>query len=198
MDHREEKQSMKLKIRPAEERDIPEIKHLTDIGISEDYYSEEDFRKMLTGEGDVLHVAVDEDRDELVVSFFYTFALPLRTALRLLHIPDLPDEVLGLQDDDIVAAFKTASTRKEYRGMGLVSDFYKTMEARVREMGAKVILGTALVLKDGKIPIHNIMHAHGFEGIYPLDKPWKDVPGYCPYCGSNPCMCEGMLYCKRL
>ena len=53
---------MKLKIRPAEERDIPEIKHLTDIGISEDFYSEEDFRKMLTGEGDVLHVAVDEDK----------------------------------------------------------------------------------------------------------------------------------------
>ena len=54
---------MKLEVRKAEPRDLPQIKRLIDDTISLDFYSVEDLEGMLSGEDDLLYVVADTDRD---------------------------------------------------------------------------------------------------------------------------------------
>ena len=82
---------MKLEVREAEARDLPQIKRLLDDLIAVDFYTMEDLEGMLRKEDDLLFVAVDEDRDDTVASFFYAFLSTLDEALAVLHIKEKPE-----------------------------------------------------------------------------------------------------------
>ena len=64
---------MRLEVRRAEARDLPEIKRLIDVYIAEDYYSIELLEASIRGENNLFYVVTDADRDDAIISFFYAF-----------------------------------------------------------------------------------------------------------------------------
>ena len=86
---------MKLEIRDAETRDLPEIKRLVDKYISQDYYSLEELEGMVCGERNLFYVVTDADREDIIVSYFYAFLAPLDEALKTLHEAYLPEQRLS-------------------------------------------------------------------------------------------------------
>ncbi len=187
---------MKLEVREAEARDLPEIKRLIDNCISKDFYSFEDLENMLRNESDLLFVAVDADRDGAVAAYFYTFLSTLDNALRVLHVQNKPDALQMYRGDERVGVFKTSSTDPAYRNHGVFSSFMTDLQAVLRARGAKMILNTALRPLGREIPILNILRKTGFVPVLTLHSPWAEKKGYCPYCKQDYCICDAVLYVK--
>ncbi len=187
---------MKLEVRPAEKRDLPRIKSLIDDYIAVDFYSMEDLEGMIRGEDDLLFVAVDADRGDLVVSYFYAFLSTLDDALRILLVPDKPPALRKYAGDTRVGVFKTTSTDPDYRNRGLFSSFMVDLQPVLRDRGAKLIMNTALRPLGRQIPILNVLRRTGFVPVEELYRPWT-TSGYCPYCRQAPCICDAVLYIRE-
>ena len=135
---------MKLEVRKAEARDLPQIKRLIDDTISRDFYSIEDLEAMLHREDDLLYVAADADRDGKVVSYFYAFLSTLDKALEILHVPGKPEALQKYMGNERVGVYKTSSTDPAYRNRGVFSAFMADLQPVLRSKGAEMIVNTAL------------------------------------------------------
>ena len=189
---------MKLEIRNAQARDLPEIKHLIDVYIAEDYYSLEELEELLHGDEHLFYVVTDADRDGAIVSYFYGFLSALDKALPLLHVSQKPEKLLGYEGDTLVGVYKTSSTEKEYQGHGICSSFIRGLEPVLRERGAKLILATALRPLGREVPMRHIFERNGFSAIAEIPRPWVDMYLYCPYCQQHHCICDAVFYMKKL
>ena len=187
---------MKLEVRQAQKRDLPQIKRLIDDYISRDFYSIEELKGMIRGEDDLLCVAVDTDRDGLVVSYFYAFLSTLEEALRILHVPGRPDALRKYTGNERVGVYKTTSTDPEYRNRGIFTAFMADLQPVLRDRGAVMIINTALRPLGRQIPILNVLRRTGFVPVEELYRPWT-TSGYCPYCKQAPCICDAVLYIRE-
>ena len=189
---------MELAIRDAELRDLPEIKRLTDEYLSRDFYSMETLEEMLTGERNMLYVVTDTDRDGKIVSYFYAFLSGLEEALRILHVPEKPEALKDCAEDFPVGVYKASCTEKKYRRNGVCSSFVHNLQPVMREKGAKMILATALHPRGREIPMKHIFEDNGFRAVAEIDRPWRQIHAYCPYCGQDYCACDGVFFVKEL
>ncbi len=189
---------MKLEIRDAETRDLPEIKRLVDKYISQDYYSLEELEGMVCGERNLFYVVTDADREDIIVSYFYAFLAPLDEALKTLHAAPKPEPLQKYAGDTLAAVYKSSSTEREYRKHGMCSSFVRDLQPVVRERGAKLILATALHPQGREEPMKHIFLSNGFHAIADLYRPWAGVRGYCPYCKQDYCVCDAVFYLKKL
>ena len=110
---------MKLEVRRAEVRDVPEIKRLIDEYIAVDYYSLEELEESLHGEDNLFYVVTDAERGEALVSYFYAFLAPLSEALKRLHVSEKPERLREYGDETLVGVYKTSSTEREYQKQGI-------------------------------------------------------------------------------
>ncbi len=188
---------MKLEVRAAEVRDLPQIKRLIDDFISRDFYSVKELEEMLRREDDLLYVAADEDRDGFVVSCFYAFLSTLDDALRILHVPGRPKALQKYAGNERIGVYKTTSTDPEYRNRGIFSSFMADLQPVLREKGAKMIVNTALRPLGRDVPIANVLRKTGFVPAAELHSPWADTKGYCPYCKKEYCICDAVLYIRK-
>ena len=189
---------MKLETRIAEIRDVPEIKRMIDEYLAVDYYSIEELERCVRREQSLFYVVTDEDRGGAMAAFFYALAAPLDEALRILHVKEKPEALLGYRGDTRVGVYKTASTAEGYQRCGICSSFICGLEPVMRKRGAKMILATAMRSPAGVVPMKRIFHDYGFEPIAEIYHPWEDMYMYCPYCGRHHCICDAVFYMKRL
>lgn len=189
---------MSLEIRDAELRDLPEIKRLMDIYLSQDYCSLETLEGMLHGDRNLFYVVTDPDRNHAVVSYFYAFLSPLDEALQILHVTDKPEPLRQYRGNDLVAVYKASSTEKGYRKQGICSSFIRDLQPVVQQRGAKMILATALHPVGQRVPMKHIFVDNGFSAISDLYRPWSRINSYCPYCKEDYCICDAVFYMKKL
>lgn len=189
---------MKLEVREAEARDLPEIKRLTDVYISEDYYSLDALAGMLRGERNLFYVVTDADKGDAIISYFYAFLAELDEALQILHVPEKPEALQKYRGDTLVAVYKASSTEKAYRKHGICSSFVRDQEPVVKARGAKLILATALHPVGREVPMRHIFLDNGFRPIADIYRPWANIRGYCPYCKEEYCTCDAVFYIKKL
>ncbi len=189
---------MKLEVREAEARDLPEIKRLIDVYIAEDYYSLESLEELLHGDRNLFYVVTDADRGDEVISYFYAFLATLDEALPLLHVSEKPEPLLAWGGDTLVGVYKIASTEKAYQKLGICSSFIRDLEPVLRERGAKMILATALRPLGQEAPMRHIFRDNGFTAVSEISRPWVDIYLYCPYCKRNHCICDAVFYMKNL
>ena len=188
---------MKLEVRIAEHRDLPQIKQLIDQYIAQDFYTMETLEGMLQGEDDLLYVVTDEDRDGRVAAYFYAFLSTLDEALRTLHVRQTPEALARYAGDTRVGVFKTTSTDPDYRRRGLFSAFMVNLQPMLRSRGAQLIMNTALRPFGREVPIRNILRRTGFVPVLTLLRPWVGNTGYCPYCAKEHCICDAVLYIRE-
>ena len=188
---------MRLEVRNAEARDLPEIKGLMDRYLARDYYSMEELENILTGDRDMLFVVTDEDRNGAVISYFYAFIAPLGEALQILHVKEMPEFLSNYSRDTLVAVYKASSTEKEYRNHGVCTSFVRDLQPVVRDRGAKLILATAVHPAGREEPMKHIFLASGFSVIADLYRPWSGIRAYCPYCRQDYCVCNAVFYIKE-
>ncbi|MCR4805328.1 MAG: hypothetical protein K5981_06690 [Clostridia bacterium] len=188
---------MKLKVREAEARDLPQLKRLSDDLIAVDFYSMEDLEGMLRKEDDLLCIVVDEDRNDTVASFFYAFLSTLDEALEVLHVKEKPEVLQKLDGSTRVGVYKTTATAPAYRKRGLFSAFMKDLQPVLRGRGARMILTTALHPPGREIPTLNALRSTGFVPVSTLYRPWVGKKGYCPYCGQDYCICNAEFYIRE-
>ena len=189
---------MKIEVRAAEDRDLERIKYLIDQCISRDFYTIEELEDMLKREDDLLYVAVDADRNGWVMAYFYAFLSTLDEALRILHVRVKPEALQKCTGNERVGVYKTSSTDPAYRNRGVFSSFMVNLQPVLRAKGAKMILNTALRPLGKEIPILNILRDTGFTPVMTVRRPWAGKKGYCPYCEQEYCVCDGVLYIKKL
>ena len=189
---------MKLEIRDAESRDVPEIKRLIDVYIAEDYYSLEELEALLQDEAYLVYVVTDADRGDAIISYFIATLTTLDKALPILHVSEKPEKLQAYGGDTLVGIYKTSSTEKEYQGHGICSSFIRDLEPVLRARGAKLILATALRPLGREVPMRRIFERNGFEAIAEIPRPWVDMYLYCPYCQRNHCICDAVFYLKHL
>ena len=189
---------MKLEVRRAEARDLPEIKRLIDEYIAVDYYALEELAACIQGDQNLFYVVTDADRGDAIVSYFYAFLAPLEEALPLLHVSKRPEALAGYAPDTPVGVYKTSSTEKAYQKHGICSSFIRDLEPVLRARGAKLILGTALRPLGREVPMRHIFHDNGFQAIAEIYRPWVDMYLYCPYCKQHHCICNAVFYAKKL
>ena len=189
---------MKLEVRRAEMRDLPEIKRLIDVYIAEDYYSLELLEASIQGENNLFYVVTDADKNDAIVSFFYAFVATLKEALPMIHVTERPAALSEYSEDTLVGVYKTSSTEKEYQRHGICSSFIKDLEPVLRARGAKLILATALHPLGRKVPMRHIFTNNGFSAITEVSRPWVDMYLWCPYCKRHHCICNAVFYVKRL
>ena len=188
---------MELQVRNAEARDLPEIKDLMDRYLSRDYCSMEELETILAGERSLLYVVTDADRDGEVVSYFYAFVAPLGEALRILHVKEKPAYLANYSEDTTVAVYKASSTKEAYRKNGVCSSFVRDLQPVVRDMGAELILATALHPSGKEEPMKHIFLSNGFVAVADLYRPWSGIHSYCPYCRQEYCICDAVFYIKK-
>ncbi|MBR3018578.1 MAG: hypothetical protein IKH57_16115 [Clostridia bacterium] len=189
---------MRLEVRDAQARDIPEIKRLTDEYISEDYYSLNTLEAMLHGDRNLFYVVTDADKGDAIISYFYAFLSGLDEALQILHVPEKPEALQNYPGDTPVAVYKASSTEKAYRKHGICSSFVRDQEPVVRARGAKLILATALHPVGRQVPMRHIFLDNGFTAIADIYRPWVSIRGHCPYCKQEYCTCDAVFYLKKL
>ena len=188
---------MELQVRDAEARDLPEIKQLMDRYLSRDYYTMEELEKILAGERNLLYVVTDSEKGGEVVSYFYAFVAPLDEALQILHVKEKPAFLANYSGDTTVAVYKASSTKEDYRKNGVCTSFVRDLQPVVREMGAKLILATALHPRGKEEPMKHIFISNGFSAIADLYRPWSGIRSYCPYCRQEYCVCDAVFYIKK-
>ncbi len=93
---------MKREIRAAKAGDLPQGKRLIDEYIAEDYYSLQSLEELLYGDRNLFYVVTDADAGEQIVSFFYGFLSPLDEALRILHVPARPEQLMKYDENTLV------------------------------------------------------------------------------------------------
>lgn len=189
---------MRLEVRNAEFRDLPEIKRQIDEYLAVDYYSMETLEACLKDARTLFYVVTDADAGDRIVSYFYAYVVPLREALGSLHAPEKPEALKGYGDETLVGVYKTSSTVKEYQGRGICTSFIRDLEPVLRRRGAKLILATAMRSPEGAVPMRRIFRAHGYDEIAELIRPWHEQYLYCPYCGRHHCICDAVFYMKKL
>lgn len=189
---------MKLEIRLAEDRDLPEIKRQIDEYISPEYYSLPFLEEQIHLENTFFYVVTDGDRDDRIVSYFYSYLVPLEEALHELHVDKTPEVLVEYDPGVAVGVYKTSSTLPEYRGQGICSSFIRDLEPVFRERGAKMILATAMRSPNGVVPMERIFHKYGYAAIAELIQPWHDMDIFCIYCGQWHCICDAVFYMKKL
>ena len=189
---------MKLEVRRAEARDLPGVRKMVDEYIAVDYYSEEELEDMIRGDGNLLYVVADEDRDSEIVSYFYSFMTTLDEALPLMHVSEKPEALAQYDGNTPVGVYKTTSTADGYRNLGLATSFIRGLEPEFRKRGAKMIIATALRPLGREVPMRHILHDSGFVPIGEVLRPWVEMTLYCPYCQKTHCICDAVFYVKYL
>ena len=189
---------MKLEVRTAEARDLPEIKRQIDEYLAVDYYSLEFLEGLLCDENTLLYVVTDADAGDAIVSYFYAFIDTLDGALKELHASEKPEVLREYGPETLVGVYKTSSTVREYQGRGICTSFIRDLEPVLSRRGAKLILATAMRSPEGAVPMRHIFHNHGYAEIAELIRPWHEQYLYCPYCGRHHCICDAVFYMKKL
>lgn len=189
---------MKLEIRAAGIRDVPEIKRLTDACFAPGFISVETLETYVLAEGSLFTVATDADRDGAVVSYLHAFMTTLDKALKVIYMQETPERLMQYKGDTPVGVYKTASIDAEYRRFGICSTFVRDLEPVMRVRGAKLILSPAMRTPAGVVPVEGILRGHGFEQIAVIRRPWEDLEPYCPYCGQHHCICDAVIFMKKL
>lgn len=188
---------LRLEVRRARESDLAAIKALLDLTLARDFYSMEALRGMLANERDLLYVVVDADKGDEVVSYFYAFIAGLDEALRILHVKEKPEVLSKYDKNTLVAVYKASSTKKEYRKNGICSSFVRDLQPVVRDLGAELILATAVHPYGREEPMRHIFNDTGFTTVTRMYRPWAGIRAYCPYCKQEYCICDAVFYIKK-
>ena len=189
---------MRLETRQAGPGDMPAVKRLIDEYIAEDYYALEELEGCLRPGRDLFHVVTDADRGGAVISFFYAFLSTLEEALPLLHVARKPEALRRYAPDTPVGVYKTASTARAYRKLGICSSFVRDVEPELRRRGARMIVSTAWRTPEGVIPVKGILRDTGFTAVAEVIRPWEHLDLFCTSCRRRHCICDAIFYIKKL
>ena len=189
---------MKLEVRAAETVDLPELKRMIDEYLAVDYYSMEELEACIQGEENLFYVMTDGDRDDAIAAFFYVYLAPLDRALELLHVREKPAALEPYGPETPVAVYKTASTARAYRKLGICSSFVRDVEPELRRRGARMIVSTAWRTPEGVIPVKGILRDTGFTAVAEVIRPWEHLDLFCTSCRRRHCICDAIFYIKKL
>lgn len=183
------------KIREAQEKDLPRLKSLTDENFGVDFYKADYLLDAIRSEDKRFYVYTDENDEP--VAYQHLLVMPYAQARGLLKISE-PIPGSEIPDDSMVGIYKTSCTDKAYRGRGIFKDLVRTVEEYLSQMGIKILLGDAMRHPNGFVPVASSVEKMGFTARAVIPHPWSDIDSYCPYCNSQFCRCDAVLYIKEL
>ena len=187
---------MSEKIREAQEKDIEQLKKLTDENFGVDFYSSEYLAEAIGSKNKKFIVYTDEDDKPVAYQFF--LLMSYAQARELLKIREPVPTLAALNDDSMVGIYKSSCTDKRYRGRGIFSILARNTEEYFSAMGIKILMGNAIRHPSGFIPIKSSVEKIGFKAAITIPHPWSDIDSYCPYCQNRFCQCDAVLYVKEL
>lgn len=187
---------MKGMIRTAADRDLGAVKKMTDCYIGKDFYTLPELKEITGNPNRSLLVYADEE--DRAVAYLYFFTAAFRDALDMLHIPPEMLERLHISRDIRVGVYKTACTEEDLRGKGILTAFLHESEEILRKKKVNWILLTALQTPNHNVPVHKAVTDRGFWAVGTLKRPWIHINAYCPYCGKQYCICNGVVYVKPM
>ena len=179
-------------IREAVQRDLVAVKNMTDEYIGKDFYTMPDLESILKHENE--HLYIYADAGDMAVAYLYILEMNFGEAMELLHIPD---GMLRFSHNMRVGVYKTACTKKEWQGKGILTSFLNKMERILEQKTLQCILFTALQKPDGTVPVHKAVTAMDFLPVGMLKQPWVHTRAYCPYCKMEYCVCDAVVYVKE-
>ena len=103
-------------IREAVQRDLVAVKNMTDEYIGKDFYTMPDLERILKHENE--HLYIYAGAQDMAVAYLYILEMNFGEAMELLHIPD---GMLRFSHNMRVGIYKTACTKKEWRGKGILT-----------------------------------------------------------------------------
>lgn len=185
-----------MRIREAVHSDLGNIKKMTDDYIGENFYTMPYLEEICNANDKFLYVYANDD-DE-AVAYLYIFISTLGEALSMLNVPCGDSGFDAAEMDSMTGVYKTTCTMKEYRSRGLLASFLGSLEDVVRRKGAAWILAPALRTPSGAIPVRKHLLGMGFKMAAAVARPWTHIDSLCPYCGSENCLCDCILYVKEM
>jgi len=107
------------------------------------------------------------------------------------------DEVLAITEGQPSLIYKSAAVQVKYERRGLMKAMATVGLKEAREMGYRSIFGSAWVY-DNTIPIEGTFRAFGFQKLFEREKLWyNDEDYHCVICKGR-CVCDGIIYYKKL
>ena len=141
-------------------------------------------------------VIIIESNDKL--QGFSLLQMVSSVELSKLLFTEIPKELLKSQK---IGYRKMTAVSPEFQGMGVAKKLFELGNNWLKEHGAEVIL-SAVWIKDGTSTFGDLLEKQGFERLVFVKEYWKkdsiNRNFVCPICGDPPCVCDAMVYMKKL
>lgn len=107
------------------------------------------------------------------------------------------EDVESLAEGRPALIYRSAAVLRQYERRGVMRALAAAGLETARQEGYGCLFGPAWVYQ-GKIPVAGTLEAFGFVPLYKREKLWYDDPGYtCVVCRGR-CVCDAMIYYKKL
>lgn len=113
------------------------------------------------------------------------------------HMKMSREEVLSITEGKPALIYKSAAVRTCFERRGIMHTMATQGLAHAKELGYDSIFGSAWVY-DNIIPIEGTFRTFGFTRLFDRKKLWYDDEDYhCVICNGR-CVCDGIIYYKKL
>lgn len=127
----------------------------------------------------------------------FAVMLPATTEEIMAHMQMSEEEVLAITEQEPALIYKSAAVRVCFERRGIMKTMATIGLAQAREMGYRSIFGSAWV-HNNIIPIEGTFRAFGFTRLFDRKMLWYDDENYhCIVCNGR-CVCDGIIYYKKL
>ena len=189
-----------IQYRKWNEDDIESIIKLTNMYISDGFYTDEYLRDMLSDNDRIIYVCQSEDG--LFGGYYYGMIVNLDDAVRILHVDTYALKVIEDQihqnEDTLVGIVKTTVLAPDFRGHTSSNVLMDMLMNWFHEKKVYSVLCEALIKPDQTINLKTQMETFGFTSSVQINKPWQNIRSYCPYCNQMYCKCDAVIYLKNL
>lgn len=189
-----------IQYRKWDEGDIKNIIKLTDMYISDGFYTDEYLRNILSDTDHIIYVCLSEDG--IFGGYYYGMIAGLDDAARILHLDTSALKVIRYQihrnKTTLVGIVKTTVLAPDFRGHTSSNMLMDILMNWFHDKNVRSILCEALIKPDKKINLKTQMETFGFIPSVQINKPWQSIQSYCPYCHQMYCKCDAVIYLKEL
>lgn len=172
------------------DKTLEEARQLCDKHVGKGLYDASFFEHLPSKAGHQFYLLSHEGN---YIGYFYCLWMP-----SISQMPDLDVSAVRklIPHGRRVGVCRSIGIDKEYRGLGLSDLLLNFFTAFLFEEGCVAVLVPAWK-KAAYIPAKRHLEACGFFHLCDLQEPWKTHQAlHCPFCRSNPCTCDAVLYYK--